>query len=173
MKKSELIELIKEVLNEAQAKHPIGVSYSSPMYFGQPAIHIGNGVYIPISQQQNRYPQGQSRPATPEEEMFGYVAVILAGAAVLAVAAPEVWGKIKGKYNRFKTDIENKKLGQTVSVNDLADEIEAAAGTLSPKTKKTVMKWFDEAKSAQTPKELGEKIKKIRNHIQQYGAQAE
>jgi hypothetical protein len=160
MNQSELKELIREVLEE-------GVTYTSPMYPGQPAMKVGN-VYVPITQQHVHY-HGPSKPATPEEQAFAYAAIILMGAVVLGVFAPSIWKGIKGKYNQFVTDMKNQKLGETVKLEDLAKEIEAAANSLSPTTKKTVQRMLDDAKNAETPKALGAKISRIRNHIQRYG----
>jgi hypothetical protein len=167
MKKSELIELIKEVLSEHNGA-PGQVGFS-PMYPGQMSMHLGHGIHVPLTQQPTQHFHGPTREATPEEAMFGYVAIILAGAAILAVAAPQLWSGIKNKYKQFKNDIENQKLGETVSLEDLAKEIEAATNKLTPTVKKTLGRMFNDAKNAETPKELGAQVSKIRKHIQRYG----
>jgi hypothetical protein len=164
MKKSELIKLIKEAIAAHTQNNP-AISYTQPVALGQPTMHVGSGIYVPIAPTRA---SGPSRPATPEEEMFGHLAIILAGGAILAIAAPAIWNKVKSKYNQVLTDMKNKKLGSTVDIASLAKEIENASSQLSPATQKTVQRMFSDAKNAETPKQLGEIIAKIRNHIARY-----
>lgn len=141
MKKSELIEMIREIV-------------------------ATNSVMRATSRPPEKYPGEEWDARTPST--FASIALILPAAIVLAALAPSVWRPIKHKYNKFVTDIKNRKLGETVSVEELAKEVEEASKILSRGMKYDLQKMFNDAKNAETPKELGERITKIRNHIKKY-----